>query len=178
MKLITVDCNACGAPLEVGRKTRFVTCRYCSKRLAIQHSDSSVYTEVLEEIKESTDKISQDIGVIKLQNELEKLDREWLLERDGLMVTNRRGNRQLPSSPASTIVGSLVAILFVFFFIRTASSMRAPAIFPLFGVLVIIVALVNASKAMFSTNGYQEAEKRYQRQRNELLQRLQKEEQG
>lgn len=29
MRLISVNCNHCGAPLEVAEEVRFVTCAYC-----------------------------------------------------------------------------------------------------------------------------------------------------
>ena len=42
MRLVSLNCNQCGAPLEVPEKVQFLTCGYCSARLnkaeAYQHS--------------------------------------------------------------------------------------------------------------------------------------------
>ena len=171
MNVVTVDCNSCGAPLEVGAKTRFVTCRYCSKRLAIQHSESSVYTEVLDDIKESTDKISQDMEVIKLQNRLEQLDREWLLQRESFMVTSKDGGKQLPTT-GGYIIGGIFIAVFGFIWTGFTLSMGAPAIFPLFGVGFIIFSVVGTATSLGKVKGYQNAQMRYQTHRCQLQHRL------
>ena len=176
MKAVTVDCNSCGAPLEVGQKTRFVTCRYCSKRLSIQHSESSVYTEVLDDIKESTDKISQDMEVIKLQNQLEQLDREWMLQREGFMISSKNGGKHLPTDGAGGAIGGIFAAAFGVVWIVFAASMGAPAIFPLFGVFFIIVAVFGAVNTTNKASSYRNAHQRYEAQRRELQQRLSREE--
>ena len=171
MNLVTVDCNSCGAPLEVGLKTRFVTCRYCSKRLAVEHSDSSVYTEVLDEIKDSTDKISQDMEVLKLQNELERMDREWLLERERFMVTSKDGGRRLPTAMGG-VVGGAIGAFFGVMWVGFAASMGAPSFFLLFGVGFIVVSVVSGFKSVTSSSDYQQAEKRYQVHRSRLQQQI------
>ncbi len=58
MRLLSLTCNHCGAPLEVPAKTRFLTCNYCSSRLEVHRSGSAVHTEVLEAIEERTKKIA------------------------------------------------------------------------------------------------------------------------
>jgi preprotein translocase subunit SecF len=174
MKVVTVDCNSCGAPLEVGEKTRFVTCRYCSKRLSIQHSESSVYTEVLDDIKESTDKISQDMEVIKLQNQLEQLDREWMLQRESFMISSKNGGKHLPTGGSA--IGGIFAAAFGVVWIVFASSMGAPAIFPLFGVFFIIFAVFGAVNTTNKATSYRNAHQRYQAHRRELQHRLSREE--
>ena len=95
MKVISVSCNHCGAPLEVPKKARFVTCKYCSSRLAIKATESATYTEVLEAIGERTEKIAQDVETIKLQNRLERLDREWQTDRRRFMTRDKHGVERL-----------------------------------------------------------------------------------
>ncbi len=48
MRVISLTCDKCRAPLEIPAKTEFVTCTYCSSRLAVQRSGNAVDTEVLE----------------------------------------------------------------------------------------------------------------------------------
>ena len=61
MNVVTLTCNHCGAPLEVPEGVNFFNCRFCSSRLAIEHSESAVYTRVLEELEQKTSEISQDL---------------------------------------------------------------------------------------------------------------------
>src|SRR5438034_11615303 len=88
-QVTSVACNHCGASLEVGLTTRFVTCAYCGSRLEVHRSGSSLYTEVLEAIDQRTQRMEQDLGLIKRQNEVGRLDREWMLRRDQLMVQDK-----------------------------------------------------------------------------------------
>ena len=174
MKVVTVDCNSCGAPLEVRANTRFVTCRYCSKRLAIQHSESSVYTEVLDDIKDSTDKISQDMEVIKLQNQLEQLDREWMLQRESFMITSKSGAKHLPKA-GSPMNGGIFVAVFGVIWIGSAASKGSGA-FPLLGIVVIAFALFSTVSSLGKVKGYQKAHTRYQTHRRQLQLRLRQEE--
>jgi len=71
MKTLTLTCNQCGEPLEVPEGTRFLTCTACSSQLEVHRSGSTAYTEVLEATETA-----------KLELELEKLDREWMEEKE------------------------------------------------------------------------------------------------
>lgn len=109
MKTINLTCNHCGAPLDVPETTNFVTCRFCSTRLAIEHSASAAYTRVLEEIENRTSELSEDLGTIKLQNELERLDREWQTERERLSIRGKNGQIL---EPDSRVAGCTAVFLF------------------------------------------------------------------
>jgi DNA-directed RNA polymerase subunit RPC12/RpoP len=61
---LSVNCNHCGATLEVDENTRFVTCKYCHSRLAIQTTGSAVFTKVLEKLEERTGQIAGNLKVI------------------------------------------------------------------------------------------------------------------
>src|SRR4051794_6976316 len=86
----TVACNHCGAPLQVGPTTRFVTCTYCGAKLEVHRTATSMYTEVLEQIDQRTAKMAQDLEYIKRQGEIDRLDRDWALRRDSYMVRNNK----------------------------------------------------------------------------------------
>ena len=77
MPVVSVSCNHCGAPLEVAESPRFVTCRHCGSRLKIEHGQGAAYTEVLEELQATQREMADDIETLRLQNELERVDREW-----------------------------------------------------------------------------------------------------
>src|SRR5690349_5115522 len=87
----SVVCNHCGAPLEMQADTRFITCTYCGAKLQLHRSPTSIYTEVLESLDQRTQQMAQDLDVIKRQNELERLDREWMMQRESMMITGKNG---------------------------------------------------------------------------------------
>ena len=59
MKLLALNCNRCGAPLEVPQKAKFITCTFCQTQLSIQRSGGAAYTEALEELGERTEQLKQ-----------------------------------------------------------------------------------------------------------------------
>src|SRR5262245_7768063 len=77
MKLISLLCNQCGAPLEVLEGTRFATCRFCSTQLAIEQTESAYFSRVLEALGRQTTEFSKDLAAVKLQQELDRLDQQW-----------------------------------------------------------------------------------------------------
>ena len=42
VKVDSVACNHCGAPLQVGSGTRFVTCAHCGSQLEVHRTGSSL----------------------------------------------------------------------------------------------------------------------------------------
>lgn len=168
MKVAKVCCQGCGADLEVDESIRFVTCNFCGSRLEIVHDPTTTHSRLLEEIGEKTDRMSQDLGVIRLQNDLEQLDREWALEREGMMTTSKDGTRSKPSA-AGSVIGGVVAAGFGIFWIGMASSMGAPGAFPAFGVIFIIAAIAIAIGGVTKAERYQRAESTMRQRREKLM---------
>lgn len=162
MKLYSLSCQHCGAPLEVPAKVKQLTCQFCGTRLKVQQTGSAVYTEALGEISETTNRIADNTDFIRLQNELERIDREWALEKERFMVRGKDGRLSVPSRGAS-LVGGIFIVGFGIFWtvmatgiagVATAGFGRAGAvagIFPCFGLLFIgfglFVCIHNYSKA-------------------------------
>lgn len=48
MQTWALNCNECGAPLEVAAGTKFVTCRQCGTRLTVVQTTTSLFTEIQE----------------------------------------------------------------------------------------------------------------------------------
>jgi hypothetical protein len=171
MRLVSLNCNQCGAPLEVPETIQFVTCVYCSARLSIQRSGSVIYSEALDKIEKRTERISEDLETIKLQNELESLDRQWMLDRDRYQVKGQDGHFSVPGR-AGIIVGMVLAAGFGVFWTVTAVSMGAPGHFPLFGIVFVIMAIVGGIAGLNKAESYQRNRKSYEGQRKLLLQKL------
>ena len=122
MELLSLACGHCGAPLEVPDGTRFVTCGYCSSKLEVHRSGGAIYTEVLEALQKRTEEIAGDVEILKLQNELERIDREWQSTRESCMIRGKDGGLSEPSPVAGTIAG-VIAIGFGIGWIVVAASM-------------------------------------------------------
>ena len=170
-KAVAVSCNKCGAGLEVPRGARFVTCTYCGTRLEVHRSGGAAYTEILESIEERTEQIAGNVEAIRWQNELERLDREWMLRRDALMVTDKRGGRHVPGRTGA-IVGSIIAAVFGTIWTGVAATMGAPGFFVLFGVVFIIVAIAGGLYSFGKAAQYEQAETVYSERRAELLRKM------
>jgi DNA-directed RNA polymerase subunit RPC12/RpoP len=166
-QLLSVRCNHCGAPLEVSSGARFITCAHCGSQLEIKQTGSAVYTEVLGEINDRTERIERDVAEIKRQNAIEALDRQWELRRESLMVRNKNGATSEPSAIGG-VIGGVVAVVFGIIWTAGAASAGAPALFPIFGVVFIFAGVIAAITQVTKASNYKYEETQYLRQRDEL----------
>ncbi|MGC4017430.1 MAG: hypothetical protein QM755_23390 [Luteolibacter sp.] len=120
--VIKLCCQGCGADLEVRDDVRFLTCNYCQSKLEVVRDASATHTRVLEKIERNTDRIADNLKVLELQNELERIDREWQvvvaqnpgLER--LSANTPSGLAALPGCMFMVVGGVFAAIAGVFSF--------------------------------------------------------------
>lgn len=129
-----VNCNQCGALLEVMTTTQFVTCGKCSTPLAIRRTGASIFTEPVEAptaittpgLSGATLTYSEEIPrrgeedelaelqrrneLNRLENQLNRLDLEWERKKEQYMVSGRYGHRYLPEKGSSVGGGIVVAI--------------------------------------------------------------------
>ena len=171
MKVTKVCCQGCGADLQVDESIRFATCNYCHARLEIVHDPTVTHTRLLEDIGRTTERMAGNLRVIELQNDLERLDREWENRRESFMVTGKHGHRSLPSQ-AGSIIGGVVAIGFGIVWMSFATGMHAPFPFPLFGIFFIGLAVFSMVNVASKATGYRSAESSFMRQRNEIIRRI------
>ena len=105
MKVLSLNCNHCGAPIDAPVKAKFVTCSFCDARLAVQRTGSSYSTEILEELQATTQSLARDVAKIKTRSEVEDLDRSWTLERSNYLVQGKHGHVSKPSKTGAIIMG-------------------------------------------------------------------------
>jgi hypothetical protein len=163
---VAVNCNSCGAPLEVGPGTNFVTCRHCGSRLALKRTATSSYTEVLENIDRKTDVIAARLEQLAKRDEIEQLDREWEHTRAKYLVTSEDGQRE-PNATAG-LTGAVMATVFGVIWTGFALSMDAPLVFPLFGLVFIGVGIVSGLSEGEKAARYRDAKVHYRRRRAAL----------
>jgi len=168
VKITSVNCNHCGATLEVDEKTRFVTCGYCQSRLVIQRTASAVFTEVLEKIEEQTGQIADNLKVIQMQNDLERLDREWAMSRENLMVSGQNGSRREPSIFGGVFV-ILIGVIGGGAWTLFAGTMGAPWFFVLFGFFFIGVTVVGGIASINKAGKLDSTRSDYEFQRRRLV---------
>lgn len=159
MKLLSLNCNHCGAPLDVPAKARFVTCGFCDSRLAIQHSGTTYSTQVMEQLVQKTTAIQDDVEELKRRAALSDLDLAWERKKKRFVVKGKNGHESLPSVPGMAIQG-IVGIIIV----CVALVMFAP--FGIFALLIIAGNLIHQSSKY---SGYQSALKRYRSERRRLM---------
>ena len=161
-QLTSVTCNHCGAPLQVPDSTRYVTCSYCGRQLEIHRSGNAVYTEVLAALQQQTSEMAADLDVIRRQNEIERLDREWQMRRESLMISGKNG-RSEPSfvgGAFGVVIGAIGGI---------AILAAAPAPMNLFGLLFLLIGVGTGMVSIAKASEWQRAEESYRRQRETLL---------
>ena len=161
MKIVSLNCNNCGAPLEASRKARFVTCTFCDARLEIKQEGAAAWTEVLEDLRTEVRKLQR-------RSDLEQLDREWERERQEYMVRGKHGHVSAPSK-AGAVLPLIFVVPFGLFWTGMASSMNAPSLFPLFGILFIVFAIAMAMSTFSKAQQLEEARNRYQSRRRKLM---------
>ena len=186
MELTPVSCNHCGASLQVADTDRFVTCRYCNSQLEIKRSESTISTAVLQNIDHNTAAMADDLHALRRESQLERLDREWELRRQNLLVRNQDGSTGVPSAAAGYLFmtfGIIAGTLWMLFSGAIASLIglanfshgapglfsAVPCLFPLFGVLMIAVSIFGGLKMAAAARTYQQEAQLYQQQRHELL---------
>jgi hypothetical protein len=173
MKVTKVCCQGCGADLKVDEGIRFVNCNYCGAKLEIVHDSTTTHTRVLEKLEKQSDEMAGDLKVIRLQNELEKLDREWDRDMQGFMVAGQNGEKSIPSTGGS-IIGGGVAIVFGVIWMGVAGSIGAPGPFQLFGLVFIGFALFGMIRGSSKAGQHQEAQARMQDRRTQLIGEIEK----
>ncbi len=207
MRIESLDCNNCGAPVEVPENVQFMRCGHCGSRLKVHRETSAHYTEVLGQIEESTRELKGEVRALRLQNEIRDLDDTWRVKREGLMVRGKDGSASKPSAVGG-VVGGIAMVVFGIFWIavtasatsqlpsRSSSSFRPgppfrqgmfqepqPAfelvsLFPLFGVFFVVAAIIMAALAVSKASEYNRAEGEYVEKRRRLEERMGRERGG
>jgi DNA-directed RNA polymerase subunit RPC12/RpoP len=170
-------CNNCGAPLQVHSTTNFVTCMHCRSQLAIKRTDSSAYTEVLEGISTHTGRMSEDLETIRLQNELERVDREWQLTREKYMVQGNSGPEvpTILSSVGGCVFAAILAGIFAYLTVASAVGRGLSYWVLIGGALVLLVLSLGFLGVFFgrrAVSRYTGAEQAYTAQRERLLSQI------
>jgi hypothetical protein len=166
-----LNCNNCGATLEVPTTARFVTCSQCGTQLSIQRSGGVSYTEAASgpALREMADRLDE----ITRQNELARIDREWEIEREQYMRFGRYGARYRPTvamSVTTGVIGLVGGAFWTLFTLSVVQPMGAFGLFfPLFGVFFMAMGVGTALYNYNLAQRYDQGYAAYQQRRQCLL---------
>ena len=62
MKLESLNCNKCGAPLQVPAGVNHLTCNHCGTPLVVRRTESISYTEKLAEVEVAESAAQSETG--------------------------------------------------------------------------------------------------------------------
>lgn len=174
MKTVALTCNQCGAPIQAPESLRFVTCSHCNTRLKILSSGGAVYTELLEDIRGAQQEMAADLDTIQLQNELERVDREWERTERSFERVDKYGRRRLPSkNPAFVaVVAGVMIVPIVVFFVLSSMFHQLTAGFSLMLVGIVVFVLLAVMGAFKDSARFAEAQRRHRKRRRKVLMEL------
>lgn len=167
MTLEPIACNNCGAALEVAADTNFVTCTHCGSRLAVRRTASSRFTELLGKLDAKTDAMAGHLASLAREAEVERIDREWELERDGFGP--RHPGRVRTQPRVVPLVAGSIAAGFGLFWLDGAIAIGAPNVFVFFGVLFIAMSIAGGIAGWVHAGRHSGAEQRYHARRAAAL---------
>ncbi|PQO27184.1 zinc ribbon domain-containing protein [Blastopirellula marina] len=172
MKLIPLNCRQCGAPLSVPEEVRHVTCLHCGTQLAVVREGAAAYTEILEQLERRTSKIEQQFVDLRLQRQLDALEKDWAIEQKAFLGTDSDGEKFLPDkgpSIASGVAAAVVALVGMMFFLTIDDSSGLAQFHGTgFALLIGGVGVVRSWLLYRKRVAYDEAEERYLLRRAEL----------
>lgn len=159
MKILSLNCNKCGAPLDVPRKAKYVTCGFCDSRLAIQHSGNTYSTEVIEQLVQTTSAIQDELADLKRRAAITDLDQDWERKKRSYVVKGDDGSESLPSIFGIVVHGVIGTVMTLF----------ALTIFPPIGLLFMLLIGGSFVSSVVKHSRYQMAQERYRSQRRRLM---------
>lgn len=173
-------CNSCGAPLEVPSSANYVQCIHCRTNLKVHRSSGAITTETIEELKQATGNLKEQVDELTRQNKLANLEREWESRRESFMIRDKEGRPVLPATGHAVLSGVAVAFfgcIWIVFAISITSGMpnqgafsAAKVLFPLFGIGFIAFGVIRSAMMHQQASEYQRAERQYRQLRSKITQ--------
>lgn len=169
---LSVRCQNCGSSLAVGEGIRFITCAYCHSELQVVRDASTVHTEVLHRIEQNTVTTVNQLKVIEIQNEIERLDREWEMWRERSLDRSKDGAIIEPLPPfgmRAVFIGAGIVAVFL-----ASMAMITQSWIGFLIAAIIVPAIIMGTGFVRETTArhFESARMRYENMRTVLLHRL------
>ncbi len=150
MRIQVIDCERCGAPLDVPKKRRYVTCSFCQTQLRVYREPSLAYTRALQAVSRRLDNIQHE-------NELERIEREWDMEQAEHPEEIRTGEqtKQTELTNTAAFSGALILMIGIAVFEDPLAAVFSP--FVIWWIVVSVrgysqVATYERAKAAYEEN--------------------------
>lgn len=170
--LLSLACNACGAPLKVHAGIRYLTCARCGTQLQIHQDTSALFTEAMEQVQSQTASLAAEVARLRLQQEIEALDREWSARREVLCTRDRSGQLSEPTTASAWISGSAGSVMGLVWMVATSSAGNS-FMLGLPGLGIALVSVLSAVRMQSRAHAFQSAREDHLRRRAALLEALQ-----
>ncbi|MFO1094796.1 MAG: hypothetical protein U0992_16050 [Planctomycetaceae bacterium] len=96
MKLLTLTCQHCGAPLEVSTRVSQFQCLFCGSRLYVQWADSVARAEALDDESRRPVQQTKTPEQVRIEEEIDLLDDAWMKIRARFMIPDHEGQLRVP----------------------------------------------------------------------------------
>ena len=158
MSVRKLQCQACGAPIEIPDQVRFFTCGHCETALEVHAGEGAAWTQLAEQIR-------ADVSVLRARAELAQLEQDWsALQQQEEDARNRvHGGKGC----GLAIVLFAIALLGQLAIAETENPL-VPVVFASIagvGLLVFLAAAIPGPRR----RSHAAAEQRYRERRAELL---------
>ncbi|MFT5325838.1 MAG: hypothetical protein ACI8P0_003711, partial [Planctomycetaceae bacterium] len=153
MRYQCTKCESCGAPLEIANRSKQATCNYCQS------------------LSDATDleTLRWRLRNVSFQLELDLVDRNWLAERERLMVRNASGQLTVPSRFRVILVGTSVLLMCLGWIVGLLMQQSAAAIL---GVMIGTPVAVWMAIACQRANDFLNARRQYDHARAQIRQQF------
>jgi len=158
MKLESLTCNNCGGPLEVPEGVNSVRCNHCSSQLAVRREASVTYTELIQQVSDRTERLTEQVVQLRYESELDRIDRDWEHQRESLMITNKNGRQSEPSYLQAVVVAVVGGGMCIF----------AMSVFGPMGVPFLLIVVIMFAGVCYKTASFSAAKQRYQQRRRSV----------
>ena len=122
MEIIKINCNSCGANLNLPETVNYFQCSFCGSNLKLVKDKDVLFTEVLDDLVEKTESISQDTRIIKIEKAIERLDRDWESKKEALGMEEKDAST---SSPFAMIISGILMIGFMVFMFSLVTQQQS-----------------------------------------------------
>ncbi|MFZ4593244.1 MAG: hypothetical protein ACOYOF_03235 [Verrucomicrobiaceae bacterium] len=135
---LSVRCQHCGAPLSLSEGIPFVTCNFCKTELEVVRDADVTHTRVFRELASQTQDISDRLAVIEIQNEIDRLDREWDRWQEHTVHRKEDGTLDFPS-PVNALMTVIIGFVVITGCLSQISNLDHFRIVGVAGPFVVIV---------------------------------------
>lgn len=122
MKVFHLDCQRCGAPIEMAAQATRGQCEFCGSQVMRAASPDLA----AQAASESASEMRADLEALKQREQIRELDARWRKEREGLKLSRKDGSRARPTKGGAIVVGLMFlgfAIISAFMTSKAESKM-------------------------------------------------------